>query len=48
MHAFDIETYEWNKLEIEGTAPFPRGGHSAALLEEEGKILIYGGWSNTS
>lgn len=37
------------KLEnIEGVGPFPRGGHSAALLANDDKIIIFGGWSNTT
>jgi len=49
FYVFDCETSEWMKIEnIEGNAPFPRGGHSAALLANDDKIIIFGGWSSST
>lgn len=48
MYVYDCETSEWTKLtEITGNPPAPRGGHTAALLTDEDKLLIYGGWSQS-
>lgn len=49
LYVFDTETSDWNLMEPGGcNPPLPRGGHSAAVLEEKDKIIIYGGWSNSS
>jgi hypothetical protein len=46
MYVFDCETFEWTKMkDVSGSPPLPRGGHTAAILSEEDKIIIYGGWS---
>jgi len=34
--------------EIAGSAPLPRGGHTAGVLADEDKLFFYGGWSQTS
>lgn len=49
MYSFDTETSEWNLIEPSGgNPPLPRGGHTAAIVEEHDKLIIYGGWSNSS
>lgn len=46
MYVYDCESSEWTKItEIAGSPPAPRGGHTAAVLSDEDKLLIYGGWS---
>jgi len=43
-----MESYEWTKKKPQGNPPFPRGGHSCALLSDRDCMIIYGGWSNSS
>lgn len=45
VHLFDIEAEEWVKAPaLKGTAPKPRSGHSASVVDE--KIFIFGGWNS--
>ncbi|XP_045462445.1 kelch domain-containing protein 4 [Harmonia axyridis] len=44
VFTFDLEKYEWKKLEVSGLAPSPRSG-CVMLPTQDGRILIYGGYS---
>ncbi|CAG0892096.1 unnamed protein product [Darwinula stevensoni] len=44
VHIFNLETYQWHKVEPSGTGPSPRSGHQMCALPD-GRILIYGGYS---
>lgn len=44
VYTFDLEKYEWKKLEVSGIAPLPRSG-CVMLPTQDGRILIYGGYS---
>jgi len=46
VHVLDAssETWSWFHPTVSGTAPCPRTGHSAVLLEDGKTLLIYGGW----
>jgi len=46
VHAFSLESYQWVKLEISGTAPTPRSG-CQMTINKQGKIVIYGGYSKS-
>lgn len=48
IHALDIESFEWTRLEPAGNLPDARGGHAAAILANQDKLAVYGGWSFTS
>ena len=42
IKVFNIDTYKWHTLEVEGYQPSGRNGHTATLIDE--KIYIIGGW----
>ncbi|KAF2363618.1 hypothetical protein FHG87_005625 [Trinorchestia longiramus] len=44
VHAFDLETYTWLKLDITGKVPAPRSACGMSALSD-GRVLIYGGYS---
>lgn len=44
VYTFDLEKYEWKKLNVGGIAPSPRSG-CVMLPTQDGTILIYGGYS---
>lgn len=48
MNCLDIDTFEWSKLNPNGTIPEARGGHSASMMANQDKIMIYGGWNFTT
>jgi dynein heavy chain len=49
MHYFSIANQEWSQpIAAKGNTPKERGGHTACLLPDGYKILIYGGWSGTT
>lgn len=44
VYTFNLENYQWKKLEPVGNGPTPRSGCQMAVTSE-GKIIIYGGYS---
>ena len=46
LDASDVEHkgWSWSHPTVSGTAPSPRTGHCATLLEDGKTIMIYGGW----
>ncbi|XP_067130710.1 kelch domain-containing protein 4 [Centruroides vittatus] len=44
VYVFNIENYQWKKIEPVGNAPSPRSGCQMAVTSE-GKVVIYGGYS---
>ncbi|ELU14765.1 hypothetical protein CAPTEDRAFT_226649 [Capitella teleta] len=44
VHAFNLETYAWVKLDIQGTPPSPRSGFVMAPCTDPPLINIYGGY----
>ncbi|KAJ8302928.1 hypothetical protein KUTeg_019324 [Tegillarca granosa] len=45
VYAFNLDTYAWAKLDTSGFGPSPRSGVIMAALQDQQKILIYGGYS---
>ena len=45
MYVFNLETYNWTKIEPSGTPPPPRSGCVMAAVPDQAKVLIYGGYS---
>ena len=49
MYFFNVVTHEWSQpIASKGNTPKERGGHTACLLPDGYRILIYGGWSGTT
>lgn len=49
IYSFNTVTQEWSMpIAPKGNVPKERGGHSACLLPDGNRILIYGGWSGTT
>jgi dynein heavy chain len=49
MYYFNTLTHEWSQpIAPKGNTPKERGGHTACLLPDGHRILIYGGWSGTT
>jgi N-acetylneuraminic acid mutarotase len=47
LWCFSLETYSWTKVETTGTSPSARSGVVMGTTED-GKIIIYGGYTKTS
>ena len=47
LHALNVSTYVWRRVETQGTPPQQRANHSSAVLEYNGKceLFIFGGWN---
>lgn len=44
VHIFNLETYQWSKIDVVGKIPSPRSGCQMAPVGD-GRILLYGGYS---
>lgn len=45
MHALDVETLTWRRVDTTGAIPQQRANHSSAMLEETDELFIFGGWN---
>lgn len=45
LHALNVNTHSWRKVETVGKAPQQRANHSSAFLEETQELFIFGGWN---
>lgn len=45
LYELDLDTFEWKKLKPKGNPPEPRGGHSASLVAQKDKMMVFGGWN---
>ena len=48
IYSYNVKTQYWSKIETNGNPPKERGGHTACLLPDGSRIMIYGGWSGTT
>jgi Galactose oxidase, central domain/Kelch motif len=44
LHALNVQTMTWRKVETTGEIPQQRANHSSAFLEETGELVVFGGW----
>lgn len=44
LHALDVHTMTWQRVETTGAIPQQRANHSSAMLEETAELFIFGGW----
>jgi hypothetical protein len=44
LHALNVITMIWRKVETTGEIPQQRANHSSAFLEETGELVVFGGW----
>lgn len=44
LHALNVQTMVWRKVETTGEIPQQRANHSSAFLEETGELFVFGGW----
>ena len=42
LHALNVDTFEWRKVETTGPAPQQRANHASAIMGNE--LFIFGGW----
>jgi len=45
LHALNVDTLTWHRVDTTGEIPQQRANHSSALLEETGELFIFGGWN---
>jgi hypothetical protein len=45
LHAFNVETYKWIKLDLSGIPPSPRSACVMTATQDQSRIVIYGGYS---
>ena len=45
VYAFNLDTYTWVQIDPSGTPPSPRSACVMAPLQEQGRVVIYGGYS---
>ena len=45
LHALNVDTYRWRRVETNGEIPQQRANHSSAFLEETGELFVFGGWN---
>ena len=43
LHALNVDTLTWVRVETTGAIPQQRANHSSAMLEETGELFIFGG-----
>jgi N-acetylneuraminic acid mutarotase len=46
--AYDPVQNEWTRIDVEGPKPDTRWGHAAAYDETTGRVIIFGGWNETT
>ena len=44
LHALDVHSMTWRRVETTGAIPQQRANHSSAILEETAELFIFGGW----
>lgn len=44
LHALDVNTMTWRRVETTGAIPQQRANHSSAILKETAELFIFGGW----
>jgi N-acetylneuraminic acid mutarotase len=44
MFRYELKTKMWCKIDAQGTLPSGRFGHSGAVHEASGRMIIFGGW----
>jgi hypothetical protein len=47
LHALNVVSLTWRKVETNGAIPQQRANHSSSILEETGELFIFGGWNGT-
>jgi hypothetical protein len=47
LHALDVVSLTWRRVETTGAIPQQRANHSSSVLEETGELFIFGGWNGT-
>jgi hypothetical protein len=45
LHALNVDTYQWRRVETTGALPQQRANHSSALLEDPDVLVVFGGWN---
>ena len=45
LHALNVDTYKWRKVNSSGKPPQQRANHASAVLEETSELFIFGGWN---
>ena len=45
VYTFNLENYTWTQVNVSGIPPAPRSACVMAALQEQSKVLIYGGYS---
>lgn len=48
LHAFNIDTLTWRKLETFGSRPEPRADHASAYMHETKEMFVFGGWNGSA
>lgn len=47
LHALDVDTMIWRRVNTTGQVPEPRANHSSAMLEETHELCMFGGWNGS-
>jgi hypothetical protein len=42
LHALNVHSFEWRRVETTGPAPQQRANHSSAIIDDE--LFVFGGW----
>lgn len=45
VHAFNLETYTWSKVDVSGSPPEPRSSCMLLPLQDQTRVMVYGGYS---
>lgn len=48
LHALDVDTMQWQKVETNGLPPEPRADHASAYMPSTKEFFVFGGWNGTT
>ena len=48
LHALNVDTLEWRRVQARGAIPEPRADHASAYMEDTKEMFLFGGWNGST